>query len=137
MGKKLNNNITMLEEEFCKLFVSADSEFFGNGTQSYIEAFNVDLHKKGAYLVSRVQASKLLTKPNILKRINQLLEDVGLNDLNVDKQLYMVINQCADLSSKVAAIREYNKLKKRIEDNSLTLPQTLTINVVKTYIKDK
>lgn len=97
---------------FCELFVT--KEFFGNGVQAYIEAYNVDTSKKGSYDAARVSASRLLTNANILKFINGLLDDAGLNDIHVDKQLLFLITQNADYSSKVAAIREYNKLKARI-----------------------
>ena len=61
-------------------------------------------------------SSRLLTDANILKRINKLLDNEVLNDSFVDKQLLLVITQNADMSSKVQAIKEYNKLKQRIEE---------------------
>ena len=97
---------------FCKLFVSKD--FFGNGTHAYAEAYNKDLEDIKQYNVCKVAASELLTKPNILTRINEELTDAGLNDNFVDKQLLFTITQNADFSSKVKAISEYNKLKQRI-----------------------
>lgn len=103
------------QELFCKLYASYE-EFFGNGVQSYIEAYGIDTNRPGAYNGARASASQLLTNPNILKRIDELLEVNGLNDQAVDKELAFVIMQKADLSSKVAAIREYNKLKTRIID---------------------
>lgn len=97
------------QELFCQLYAS-DREFFGNGTQSYIEAYDLPPSK---YKTAVVNASKLLTKPNILKRINQLLELKGLNDEYVDKQLEMLITQNADFKAKISAIKEYNSLKRR------------------------
>jgi|ERR1700751_1527993 len=114
MGKKINSDLTPKQEEFCQNFVSKD--FFGNGVQSYIEAFNVDLSEKNAYNNAKAEASHLLTKPNLLARINELLEEGGFNDNHVDKQLLLVITQNADFASKVSAIREYNKLKGRITE---------------------
>lgn len=107
--------LTLQQETFCQLFAS-DREFFGNGTQSYIEAYDVDLSKKGAYLNAKAAAHENLTKPYLLKRINELLELRGLNDTFVDKQLELVITQNAEFPSKIAAIKEYNKLKKRTVD---------------------
>lgn len=101
------------QELFCQLY-SSDQEFFANGTQAYMEAYDIDTSKKGAYEGARVNASKLLTNTNILKRINELLELRGLNDPFVDKQLEFLITQNADLKTKVSAIKEYNKLKSRI-----------------------
>lgn len=101
------------QELFCQLY-SSDQEFFANGTQAYMEAYDIVTSKKGAYEGARVNASKLLTNTNILKRINELLELRGLNDPFVDKQLEFLITQNADLKTKVSAIKEYNKLKSRI-----------------------
>lgn len=112
MERKLNPK----QELFCKLYAS-DREFFGNGVQSYIEAYNIDLSQKGAYLSAKANANKLLTKDYILKRIDELFEAHGLNDTFVDKQLEKLIIQDADFKTKVSAIKEYNALKSRIKNN--------------------
>ncbi len=118
--KTKENGLNLQQEKFCELF-SSDREFFGNGVQSYIEAYDIDLSKKGAYDAARVNAHRLLTKANILKRIDELLELRGLNDTFVDKQLEIVITQNAEFPAKIAGIREYNKLKKRtVEQIELT-----------------
>ena len=114
ISDKSKTNLTPKQELFCRIYAS-DREFFGNGVQSYIEAYGVDLTKKGAYLVARVEASKLLTKPNILKRIDEIFEGGGLNDSYVDKQLEKLITQDADFKSKLGAIKEYNTLRSRIQ----------------------
>ena len=111
--KKLNPK----QELFCQLY-SSDQEFFANGTQAYIEAYDIDVSKKGAYEAARVNASKQLTKANILNRINELLELRGLNDPFVDKQLEFLVTQNAELGTKLQAIKEYNKLKSRILEKS-------------------
>lgn len=100
---------------FCELFAS-DREFFGNGVQSYIEAYDIDIKKPGAYNSAKANANKLLTKDYILKYINELFEARGLNDTFVDKQLEKLITQDAEFSVKIKAISEYNKLKGRITD---------------------
>jgi len=102
------------QEQFCLIYVS--KEFFANGTEAYAESYGIDLSLPGKYNQCSVCASKLLTNANILERINELIDLAGLNDSFVDKQLTFVITQNADMGSKVAAIREYNKLKKRITD---------------------
>lgn len=107
--KKLKNPN---HELFCNLYAS-DKEFFGNGVASYVEAYNKDLRKKGTYASSRTMAYKLLTKADILARIREIM-DIYINDEVVDKELAFVIKQNAELSAKVAAIREYNQLKGRI-----------------------
>ena len=110
--EKKKIKLTLPQERFCLLY-AGDREFFGNGVQSYMEAYNIDSSKRGAYNSARVSAHYLLTNPNILKRIDELLTEEGLNDVFVDKQLKFTITQCADISSKIRAINEYNKLKGR------------------------
>jgi len=122
--KRTKKNAPLLNakhEAFCQTYVNGDKEFFGNGTQTYIEIYEIDLTKKGAYASARSSASQLLTKINIVNRINELLEEGGFNEQNVDKQHLFLINQHADLKTKLGAIKEYNTLKKRIEQDSLTI----------------
>ena len=107
-AKKLN----LKQKKFCKLYAS-DREFFGNGVESYIEAYNP---KRAANWYNSAKASvfKLLTNAHILKEIDRLIEDGGLNDSFVDKQLKLLITQNASPGTKLGAIGEYNKLKARI-----------------------
>lgn len=101
------------QELFCQYFAS-DREFFGNGVQSYIEAYDLDITKKGAYNVAKANAHRLLTKADITTRINEIFEASGLNDTFVDKQLEKLIIQDAEMGTKLNAIKEYNALKQRI-----------------------
>lgn len=103
------------QEMFCQLYAT-DREFFGNGVQTYIEVYEPDKSKPNWYKNACSSASEMLSNPKVFKRINELLSDEGLNDAFVDKQLLFVIGQHEDKSAKVAAIREYNKLKTRITD---------------------
>lgn len=107
------NELTPKQELFCKLFAT-NREFFGNGTQAYIEAYGIDATKNGAYQAAKANASRMLTNDNLLARIREFLDEAGLNDANVDKQLYFLITQNVDFPTKMAAIREYNKLRNRI-----------------------
>lgn len=120
--------LTLSQERFCELFAS-EAETFGNGTQSYIEAYHVDLTKKGAYAAARACASRLLTKANILTRIDELLESATLNNTFVDKQLAFLIAQNADFGAKMSAIKEYNALKKRIAQS------TGQVNIIQLILK--
>ncbi len=108
--------LTDQQIRFCENYVS--KEFYGNGTQSYIDAYQVDITKKGQYEVAKIGAYENLTKPNLIEYINSMLESQGLNDSFVDKQLLFLIQQHAEFSSKIAAIKEYNKLKQRITEKS-------------------
>ena len=112
--KSAKEGLTEKQIRFCITYVSKD--FFANGTESYAEAYGIDLTQPNTYNTCKVNASKMLTNTNILEYINELIDLAGLNDSFVDKQLTFVITQNADMGSKVAAIREYNKLKKRITD---------------------
>lgn len=60
----------------------------------------------------RSEASRFVAKPNIQKRIYELLNSL-LKDEIVDAELVKVISQDEELSPKVRAIEEYNKLRQR------------------------
>ena len=107
-GKELNEK----QLAFCMLYVS--KEFFANGVESYAEAYGINLELPGQYNVAKANAWRLLTNAYILAKINELLELSGMTEEFVDKQLTFIITQNADLSSKLGAIREFNKLKSRI-----------------------
>jgi phage terminase small subunit len=102
--------LTPKQEIFCRNYAGT-REFFGNGVQSYMDAFNCE-----NYDTAKVEACNLLTNPNILKRINSILDLAGFNDENVDKQTAFLINQNVDYRAKIAAIKEYNQLKSRIKN---------------------
>jgi phage terminase small subunit len=112
--KEQKRELTPKQELFCKLYAT-EREYFGNGTQAYIKAYGLTIRNNSDYASARAMASENLTKPNILKRINELLE-VQLNDENADRQLAFLMEQDADFRAKLGAIKEYNKLKSRIEN---------------------
>ena len=87
---KSGHKLTPQQELFCQLY-AGDREFFGNGVQSYIEAYKVDTTKKGWYGTAKAGACENLTKPYILERIDEIFEAHGLNDQFVDKQLEKLI----------------------------------------------
>lgn len=105
--------LTPKQQLFCE-FYAGNREFFGNGVQSYLEAYNPKRTGAFWYDAAAASASRLLRNVKIVKEINKQLEINGLNDQAVDKQLAFVIAQHSDFNSKVAAIKEYNKLKQRI-----------------------
>lgn len=122
MAKREEDGLNPQQERFCQLYASSE-EFFAHGTNAYIEAYNIDTSKRNYYKVAQAASSRLLSNVIILKRINELLELRGLNDTFVDKQLEFLITQNADLGTKVASIREYNKLRSRIINRTeITLP---------------
>lgn len=126
---KTTGELNEKQRLFCKLYVSED--YFGSGVESYGKAYGLDLSVQREYNNAKVGASKLLTNPNILSCINKELNDVGLNDNFVDKQLLFAITQNADLNSKVKAISEYNKLKQRIIAKSENKNENMEIKVTR------
>ncbi len=125
-------------ELFCQLYAGVGTKhFFSNGQNSYIYAYGKqeELHniettlllednpnvrkeksqrKKSIELVARVQASVLLTNPNIQARVNHLLSRF-IDDKVADRELAKVIVQDYDLKSKVDAIKEFNRAKEKIK----------------------
>lgn len=113
--KAIDSELTPQQELFCQLYAT-NREFFGNGTQAYIEAYNIDVTKRNAYKVAQASASRLLSNVMILHRIHELMEIGILNDARVDKELAFLIEQNAEFGTKLGAIREYNQLKARIRN---------------------
>jgi len=96
--------LSLKQQQFCKHYV----ENKGNGAKAYLKAFGT---KK--YDTAKVEAHKNLTKPNILKRIREIMEESGFNDVFVDLELKKMIFQDENLMAKLKAIAEYNKIKRR------------------------
>lgn len=122
-GEELNPK----QELFCQLY-STDKEFFGNGVQTYIEVYEPDQKKPNWYKSACASASQILSNIKVINRISELLEEGGLNDAFIDKQLKFLITQHADFTNKLGAIREYNKLKQRITEkteNTVILPKPI------------
>jgi hypothetical protein len=110
-----SSNLNPSQELFCQLYAKHE-EFFGNGVQSYIEAYNPDQTRPNWYKSACSSASRLLSNVKVIDRINSILEETGMNDAFIDKQLSFLITQHADFTNKLGAIKEYNKLKARITD---------------------
>ncbi len=108
-------DVNLNQERFCQLYAT-DREFFGNGVETYLEVYDINRKNPNWYQVACSAASRLLSNVKVIERINQILAETGFNDAAVDKQLSFLITQHADFQSKLGAIKEYNKLKKRIQD---------------------
>lgn len=109
------DKLSAKQEMFCQLFATKGS-LFGNGVQTYLEVYDVDETKPNWYKTACSAASRLLSNVKVYTRINQLLEENWLNDVEVDKQLKYLIEQHSDLWVKMRAIDSYNKLKQRLTD---------------------
>jgi hypothetical protein len=125
-------------ELFCRYYTQ-NEDLFGNATHCYAEAYDYKLDTlsqedeydlpKGdperkliqrseydrAVHVCAVEASRLLRSPEIQLRITALLNEI-LRDEVVDSQLAKLIMQDAEPAAKIAAIREYNKVRQRITE---------------------
>lgn len=108
-------DISHEQEMFCQYFTSP-TEYYGSGVQSYAAAYNKDLTNQKEYNTAKACAWALLQNPKIMRRINALIDNAGFNDMNADKQLLFLMNQHSDFSSKLGALKEYNKLKNRITE---------------------
>lgn len=131
---KTENDLNLQQEQFCVLYTGTgaiDRDLFGNGVQSYIEAYDVDKTKPFWYESAMSCASRLLRNVKVITRINELLQEGGFNDQNVDKQHLFLINQHADLKTKMSAIKEYNAVKKRVENKMTLEVQGIEITVRK------
>lgn len=136
-GGKTEEWLTLQQEEFCRLYTSGDKDCRGNATQSYIQAYDVQTvvdwqFQRDVYNYAKSEWCKQLTKPNLNKRINELLDE-WFTDTTVDKELSFVIKQNKELSAKVSAIKEYNRLKERVIEKA---PVTMTIDVTNMSIKE-
>lgn len=132
-------------ELFCRYYTQ-NEELFGNATLSYAEAYDYkldELSRKAiyeeifddetgdtsqgeliedseydkAYHVCSVESSKFLRNPEIQARITELLNEL-LKDEVVDSQLAKLIIQDKEPAAKIAAIREYNKIRQRIVERT-------------------
>ena len=117
MKKNKETNLNPQQERFCELYAT-EVEFFGNGVETYLEVYDIDKNKPHWYKTACSAASRMLSNVKVCERINGLLEEGGLNDLFVDKQLRFLITQHSDFSNKLGAIKEYNKLKQRIVEKT-------------------
>lgn len=135
-ASKTEAGLNLQQEEFCKLYTNSESidrEIFGNGVQCYIEVYDPDTTKTNWYKTVLASSSRLLANVKVIRRINELLEEGGFNDQNVDRQHLFLINQHVDLKTKMAAIKEYNAVKKRVEPNKQTLVVTISGESAKRY----
>lgn len=106
-------DLNLKQNKFCELYAS-DKEFFGNGVESYVEAYQPDMSKPNWYKTAAASASRLLRNVKIIDKINNILQETGFSDEFVDKQLSFLIAQHASFDTKLGAIKEYNKLRQRI-----------------------
>lgn len=120
--------LTLQQEMFAQYFTS-ETEFYGNGVQSYSRAYDEPINQFN-YDSIKARAARLLMTPKIINRITTLLKDGGFNDENVDKQLLFLITQKVDFRSALGAIKEYNKMKNRVQDKLQIDAPVAVINIL-------
>lgn len=116
-------------EAFCQKFVF-DNRCRYNAARSYLAVYPGcrDL------TVARSAAPELLATVSVRTRIRELLESAGFNDEAVDGRLNDHIQQDQDRAVSVSAIREYNRLKKRVDDAPKL--QTNVVSLLLDLMKD-
>jgi hypothetical protein len=142
-------NLNPNQEAFCRYYAQGEGTF-GNATLSYAAAYefelgdlsftdkdgNISVHPDfaGDYHTCSVNGNKLLRKTEVQERITKLLNEL-LKDEIVDAELAKVVKQDGDLTPKVAAIKEYNKLRGRIIDQTkVTHVQKLDMDDIRSVI---
>lgn len=151
-----DKEVTLKQEIFCQSWVDS----IGNGTQSALIAFDIigkelldaedppkpkdkesikeweeeikllRLEKKRIFNVAGAMATECLRKPNVIKRIDEILEERGFNDDSVKREHFKLIKSSKD-EVRMRAIDSYYKLKGKITDkfdhttNGKELPQPL------------
>lgn len=127
-AEKIEEKLNMRQELFCQLYATRQ-EFFGNGVESYAEAYDADKSNPNWYAIAAASATRLLKNEKILLRLQQIMTETGFNDAHADRELSFLMTQHADLPTKLGAIKEYNKLLQRIEDKQKGNEQ-ITVNLV-------
>lgn len=123
--------LTLQQEKFC-INYTKNSEYFGNATLSYADAYGYDLDgadrtreidEKGneiigtseydkKHAICRSAGSQNIAKLNIQKRCRELLNEMMADDV-IDARLIEIILK-GNHADSVRAIQEYNKLRQRI-----------------------
>lgn len=120
----VSDTLNEKQKLFCHLYIH-DKECFGNATKTYQKAYGV------TYAIAKASGTRLLSNVSIRGFINSELDRL-FTSKEVDRELSRVINQDKDVNSKVAGIREFNKLKQRITDKTeieVKMPKPLLANV--------
>lgn len=130
LEEELKDSITLKQEMFCQAWVDE----IGNGTQAALIAFDIDgkdlltieekdrteeqkIKIKKACNVAGVMANDSLRNIKIRRRIDEIIEERGLNDEAVKREHFKLITQSKD-EVKMRAIDSYYKLKGKIIDKA-------------------
>lgn len=75
MPNTVDKPLTVKRQAFIGEYTDPNSDAFGNGTQAYKKAYNTDNTN-----VAKVEASRLLTNPNIRHRVDKILDSIGYGE---------------------------------------------------------
>jgi len=106
--------------------MSVGEPTFCNAVKSY-EAGGYTLHETDRD-INYANSRALYLNPKIQTRLMELTEMAGFNNLAVNAEHLKVLKQDKDLSNKMKAIAEYNKMTGRTQQDSG--PGKITINIV-------
>lgn len=107
LKRKLNEK----QQSFCEEYILG--EYSGNLSRSYLKAYGYEEEEYGLANASN-SASNLFKREYIRKYTQILLYEAGFNIDAVDSQLHQLIYQEDDKRIKLEAIKEWNRLHKRI-----------------------
>jgi len=108
VGSELN--LTPKQENFCRAYLSVGEDTFCNAFKAYQKAgYSMNSSDKS----NRGNAIATYQSKKVQARLMELMELAGFNDLAVNAEHLKVIKQDKDLSNKMRAISEYNKITGR------------------------
>jgi len=121
-----NTVLTARQENFCRAYMSVGEPTFCNVLKAYDAAgYKMNDNNKK---ISYSNAREVFLNPKIQTRLAELMEMAGFNNLAVNAEHLKVLRQDKDLSNKMKAIAEYNKMMGRTQTDSG--PGKITINIV-------
>lgn len=114
--------LTVMQEAFARAIADINSSTFNDAVASYEAVANIKKH--GAWV--KVSAYKMKSHPTVMKRMAEILEETGFNDFQVDVEHHKLITQDKEYSSKLGAIKEYNRMKGRGKESGVILNVEIT-----------
>lgn len=102
-----------------------NKDTYDNATKSYLKAYmddryqsldNVLAENPSLYQQANREVMKLKKTPSIQARLDYILDMQGFNDFSVDTEHLKLIKQDSDKSTKLNAIKHYDKKKWRIKE---------------------
>ena len=109
------DTLSAKQELFCQTFATKWG-LFGNWVQTYIEVYEPNQSKPNWYKTACASSSRMLSNVKLIKRINELLEENWLSEVEVKKQHKYLIEQHTDLWVKMRAVDSFYKVNWMLTD---------------------